>query len=576
MGHSMGGYGSLYYGVKYPDVFTAFAGNSPTGFHVLETNLAAPDGNPAYAMNKLIIPELANNPEGKVDPFNGDLTFSVFSYSGAFSPNLDNPFDVNLPFLVTPDFKPVFNNGSLILDNAVIARWKNFTPYFLLDRANLEKLRRRAIFFTAGDGLDPVNNVGAHYLSEKMINLDIDHEYLLYTGGHTTCVTNSTDPEDLRCYQFLTDLKMFSAKFSEAGIFADDIRTKIVGTQTIEVADNAVFSINDKALVGIETSQALGVTDTAVTIRVIDNGRFEIGNKVTLGGGLQVGNTFGKANILHDPSLAENTVACTIVIDGPGAVFNIGRQGFLGFGVGLDGNRTTQPNFWGVSTLTNVTSILLDIRRGQFIHNQIASSLDPKAALLALGEVSSGYSLVFNPSTAIIAGGANIAKVLDGRLMHPTVQDVAGSINPEGIRLLTAENPPMFDDFFGPPKGLIGTQTVYSNTLEVSILSSSLADRAVALFRVTADRFFEVLKAQAYLNQRVKSASISDLNGTLKLGFITETNQIQRPNFTPTPVCEGIPPAFNRNKILQEGRVGVKLVTVNGEQVVLRAYDLNP
>ena len=200
---------------------------------------------------------------------------------------------------------------------------------------------------------------------KKLTDLNINNEYVLFEGGHTTCTTL---PE-LDCYRFTTNLKIFSGKFSEAGIFAPDVRTKISGIATIELTGNAVMSINNKRLVGIETNPPT-ITNTAITFRILDAARLEIGNETALGGGLQVGNAFGKANLLFNPSLLTNTVACTIEIDGPLATLEIGRQGYLGFGVGIDGNQTLLPNFWGMSSLTNLVSVNLDFKQGRFQHNQ--------------------------------------------------------------------------------------------------------------------------------------------------------------------------------------------------------------
>ena len=52
MGQSMGGYGSLFFGIKHPEPFIAYAGDSSTSFWLITTNLASPDGNPMYTFTK--------------------------------------------------------------------------------------------------------------------------------------------------------------------------------------------------------------------------------------------------------------------------------------------------------------------------------------------------------------------------------------------------------------------------------------------------------------------------------------------------------------------------------------------
>ena len=80
-----------------------------------------------------------------------------------------------------------------------------------------------------------------------------------------------------------------------------------------------MMSINNKRLVGVETdpdNPTDPVTSTNVTIRVLDNARFEIGTPTIIGGGFQVGNAYGKANLLFEPSRATNSITFTLEIDG--------------------------------------------------------------------------------------------------------------------------------------------------------------------------------------------------------------------------------------------------------------------
>ncbi|MBA3751226.1 hypothetical protein H0X06_00275 [Candidatus Dependentiae bacterium] len=585
MGQSMGGYGSLFYGIKYSDLFIAYAGDSPTSFWLITTAIAAPDGNPMYTFNKLLIPELTE--DGEIDPQNGDLTFGFFAWAGAFSPNLSRPFKVDYPFVVDdttnkplivpfgPDMTP-----SLVPVPSVLARWQSFDPFFLVDTANKEILKRQAIYFDAG--ADPrteiIDNVGARYFSLKLSELNIKNEYVLYEGGHTSCTTS---PE-IECYRFRTNLQTFSAKFSENGLFADDIRTKITGTMNIILDGNSVMSINDKKLVGIETDPANGITKTDITITLRDSARLEIGNSSTIGGALQVGNPFGKANFIFDPSLLTHRVSFTLTIDGPQATAQIGAQGYLGFGVGIDGNRTSVPNYWGVSTLTNVESINLNFTQGNFIHNQIVSSITPQASLLALGE-SGRYSLAFDPSTFVIAGGGNLAKIIDTSLMHPTVLDTAGVIDQGGIRnreVIVPDPDNLFDEFYGPPKGIMGSKTFYTNKLQVNILASGqmLLDTKKEQIpaNATLNQFFSYLEVEDYLSQGTKRAAFTIISGNPTVGFLPTSTKIEREVVSTADQCSPLNPTLNLQNLIKEGAVGIKLATIGGQRTILRLYDLDP
>ena len=635
MGQSMGGYGSLYYGIKHPELFIGYAGDSPTSFWLLNTDLASPNKGAAlssmYSFTKLLTPELgAGNSFDPTDATaGGDIKFGVFAYAGAFSPinagpplcfsgdvvpcTQTPPYCVALPFLQTPpnivvivpdptsplgtSFLP---NPALYLDTprTVIQQWETFDPYVLLNSANVDTLRRQAAYLDAGS--DPtaeiIDNVGARYFSDKLTSLNINNEFVLFQGGHTTCTTIDM----IDCYRFTTNLKTFSGKFSEGGIYAPAVRSTIVGVQTIELADNSVMSILNKQLVGIETDPTAGITTTNVTFNITDSGRLEIGTPTTLGGALQVGNAYGKANLLFDPTLLTNSVSATFEIDGPQATLQIGLQGFLGFGIGVDGNQTAVPNYWGLSSLANITAINLIFNQGFFDHNQIASSADPNAALLGIGvstptALVNGllvltpipYTFTINSDNFIIAGGANIGLFEQDSLIHPTVLDIAGVVDPGGIRnqeVIVPDPNQFFDDFYGPPNGFYGSTTYYLNKLTVGILSSSamLSDPHKQPLPpvATADQLFTYLMVNDYLVQGVKEAPIALLDNQLFVDYLTQNSQMQevinRPDVSAITPCNPLDPSLNQSKVLEQGVVGIKLATINGQQQIIRIYDPDP
>jgi len=601
MGQSMGGYGSLFLGIKYPQLFSGLAGESATAFWVIATNLASPPepgfpaGNPMYTFSKFLIPTLDN---GQLLPGNSDNSFAFFAWAAAFSPisigigpndcsTTTNPCLANPPFCVAYPFDinaqqvPLIVGNSFVTDPTILNIWHTYDPFFLLDTADPEMIKRKAIFFDAGDDLNTeiIDNVGARYLSDKLVSQDRKHEYLLFKGGHTSC-----DLSEFNCYRYITDLKLFSGKFSEAGIFAPDVRIVISGTVVMEFADQTVLQIEDKALVGIETVHALGVTSTDVTWRFQDAARLEIGTQATLGGGLQIGNDFDKSNLLFDPARVTDTINFTLEVDGPDAIVQIGKQGFLGFGVGIDGNQTEVANFWGVSSLRNVASINLRFLQGRFIHNQIASALDEKASLLALGEGS--YTFELTPDSFVIAGGGNIAQMTEVNRIHPTVQDLAGPIEPGGIRSRLQTNPATtFDTFYGPPKGIYASQTFAENGMTVGILSSSVmlfdSNKESLAALATKEDFFTFLKVDQYFDQGRKRAPIALLDNQLVVGYLTpltgtEQQTIHRETIDSSDSCNPLAVPFLATKILQVGAVGIALATVEGRQKVVRLFDLNP
>ena len=538
MGQSMGGYGSLFFGIKHPELFCGYAGDSSTSFWLINTNLASPDGNPMYTFNKLLMPGLANStPPGILAPSNDETTFGFYAWAGAFSPIVQGigpsdcstdtnaclltpPFCVAYPFNVGTNNAPEIVAGSFVENTPIVDVWETYDPYVLLDKADPAVLQTKAIYLDAGADLtlDPIDNVGAHYFSAKLSGIDVTHEYLLFNGGHTTCTTIAEIP----CYRFTTNLKLFSGKFSEAG--SPPAMMIITGDMTIELTGNTVMSILDKALVTVETDHAAGVTESNVTINILDSARLEIGNETTLGGGLQVGNRFSKANLVFDPTRAQDIINFTLNINGPEATLQIGQQGYLGFGIGVFGNNTDVSNYWGLSSLTNVNTVTLSLTQGRFEHNQIASSLDESGSLFALG-VSNEYIFSLNPDLFVIAGGGNLATITAANLIHPTVQNAAGVVDPGGIRDQIVTNPATtFDTFYGPPKGFYASQTYSQNLMTVGILSSSLmlfdTNKMALPNPATQQQFFNYLMVDPYTTQGRKRAPIAEVDGQLVVAYI--------------------------------------------------------
>ncbi len=657
MGQSMGGYGSLYYGVKHPELFCAFAGDSPTSFWLIYTNLASPNGNPMYTFNKLAFPDLncylCNNTGATVPLLSnsngmphssaycqdnictcGQRSFgisSIFSYAAAFSPdttkcypynvhlpikgdftpstgpcvpstapndygNIEGGFDPN-PYLVgcaqsadsytqynsTCSPVPAYTGCSFSPNPSAIARWNLFDPYSLLDTADKKKLERQAIYLDAGNK-EPVNNVGARYFSDKLIDMNLNHEYLLYGQGytdnggtHSFCTNPGDSPleyKPLCCYRFATNLKLFSGKFAESGSYAPDIQARIMGTGTIEMHDKSSMQIQN--IVAIETT-ALAGASTDITLAVYDCSSVYIGGAHK--GGLQVGNSFGKAQLAHTPMLQTNTIDFSLMVNGQGAHFTLDKQGFLGFAVGINGNQTAVPNFWALSTLANTHNIQVTVKKGSFNHAGIASSLAPQASLLALGSrlnlprtepENTTYSWFFDPLQATLSGGGNIVQVLDSNYIHPTVITRAGVIEPCGIRHdnLINEGDPTDDYPLNPIPYYknIGSQTFYRNLLQSGILISSGMNNNRAENSSVID-LYRSLSVPDYLYQKMKAAPLQQKKTSETIAFVA-TAAAQSPTINRDSISTA---AYGLQKMVA---LGIKLIP--GSTTILKTYPLDP
>lgn len=611
-GQSMGGYGSLLLGMKHPDKFIGFASESgTTPWTNVTTNLARPPDGALFTLNSLIQPEIpTSGPDaGKIVP--GSLTsftYLFFSMSGALSPNIAaiqghpaNPwvgtYFVDLPFQVNGDGTPVYAPGpfiganpvtgapvvfeqSLVLDEAVVERWREKDPFFVSNDPNVVSTLKEQAFYLDGGNQELINARGARLLSAKLANQGIDHEYLLYNGKHVTCLV---DPP---CSRNRTVFQMLSAVFSENGRDPNTIRSKIVGTGTIIIEENAQMLIEKGTLLGIETLPHEIIT-TNITLQLNNNGKVLIGDATTPGGGLQIGNLFSKAKVFGDPSLNNNSIQTTLIIDGPGALFQIGEQGFFGLAVGLVGQFPTVPNDWGMSTLFNANNITIDIRRGIFEHNQIASGLSPAAAVFALGPCANyTFKVNFPDGTMHIGnmrGGANLATIPDGWRMQVINIDQAGILEPGGIRTTSPINfidtSSSTDDFFY--KEEMASTGFYFNKSFRNLLSSAeqLEDRGNPTpFEITTSSLTELstfLGAQLYTKQGSKKGAIAVVNGATTIGYLDVIENIDTIiRTTDIPILPG--QQLNFPKILDLGAIGIWVETFGSERELFTVYDVEP
>ena len=179
-GISMGGYGSMINGLKYPDRFSSVASLSgtPMSFNWLEQR-----------GQEEILPE--NGGQGPFDPTTGHATELAFSWAAVFSPNPSNePYGVDLPF---------DNQGNII--DSIYALWEQGTAAYWASQSSPDL--DLDIYFNVG-------NVDAGYseqyylqgnsaLSDTFNALGISHRFEIWNCGHV----QQWDQRKAVCYAFL-------------------------------------------------------------------------------------------------------------------------------------------------------------------------------------------------------------------------------------------------------------------------------------------------------------------------------------------------------------------------------------
>ena len=385
-----------------------------------------------------------------------------------------------------------------------------------------------------------VNATGASYYngssnnySQALTTQGIKHEFVSFRGNHNGRSNIQT----------MSALLFHSAIFS-SNYNTDDERIKFVGNGNILLEENSSMLINQETSVGVETmSTYTSFTDFIWNIN--DHAKLQLGNPGQRGGTLQIGNTHDKFDIENNPSLGDHVVSCTFVLDGAGAELQINNHGILGLAAGVQGQEGTIPNQFVMNSLSNVSSINIDIQEGILKHNQIISGHNEHSALLAVGP-SSVYTFTFDEVNSSILGGGNIIKTDDADLMHSALstgrfnQEEGEKINfetdhvdgsfsgqvPQGMReyqQTTETNETLF--FVNEPVSLDGQEldaliviptlsmTTYKshahkNTLDVNVISSKPLMRDLNKTQLaensSQDQFYDYLKLEEYLDMRRK------------------------------------------------------------------------
>jgi enterochelin esterase-like enzyme len=166
-GHSMGGFGALRIGMRYPEIYQVVYGlnSAILGF---DSDISAEQ--PAYA-------RAANVEPDELDPLRDFYTASLLCVAQALSPNPANaPFFADLPFASV--------DGRLAPTPAY-HRWEEQMPLHMVEEYRDNLLALRGLRFDSGrydmfSHIAPTNLA----LSEKLTELGVPHVFEDYNGDH--------------------------------------------------------------------------------------------------------------------------------------------------------------------------------------------------------------------------------------------------------------------------------------------------------------------------------------------------------------------------------------------------------
>lgn len=640
-GHSMGGYGALYLGMKHPETFTGFAAMSPTAPYTFTNNevFTPPPPYPAYTLNSIFIGGIQKN-GGLVTPCNEGLLQDVgfqdfiFALSGALSPNTTggtpflDEYQVDLPILVNPDgtaslvdglfevvdfltFPPqtTMVNQSVVLDQNVIDVWHQNDPYYLID-SYCDTLAKQAIYLDGGNE-EPWNVIASRQQSDLMMTCTVDNEFFNYCGKHADHLFDAARSRNT------TVFKMLSGQFATAGVISSEISAKLMGNLSIELYDSTQIIINDGSILSIQTSNRIPdsvnpISETNVSFKLKDKAAVHIGTTTQAGGALQIGDPFTKAllqeyNTGPATPLASHNVNFSLLLDSCDCLFEIGRQGFFGIGMGIHGksnsslpNAPVIANFWSVTSNANVQNARILINRGTFSHQVISSGNEQPASLFGL-DLCDHYDFFINPTGGRILGGGNmICTVQDPvnnpsctlgnigsnnvnrqiRILHPTILNISNDLPRQAFPFILSPaagivnkadfRPDTIDLYYDNP---ISSSTAYTNIFHRSLLQSTPQfDRGdmPTPFEISTNSLDDLcafLSEKQYELQPVKLANISPTPET-KIAYLQnasfidsfvpfESQLISRPNKAQfEPVAENIPPY---DDVLRQAVVGIQL-----------------
>lgn len=177
LGHSSGGYGAMIQAMKHPDVFHAVAchaGDMYFEFTCLPNITGLHQALEQYGGAAKFLEDIPtlNHKSGTFW-----RTVMTLCWSMAHGTNPDAPHGFDLPIDET--------TGALNQD--VWERWLTFDPLRMLDDSTMQAALRQSklVFFDAGSYDEYQLQVGARLLSKKMTELNIEHIFEEFPGGHS-------------------------------------------------------------------------------------------------------------------------------------------------------------------------------------------------------------------------------------------------------------------------------------------------------------------------------------------------------------------------------------------------------
>lgn len=171
-GLSMGGYGAMKIGLKHPEVFRALASHSGPNELLVDLEHRRP----------LMLAEYESGPPYTFHPDSGTFSLLLFTQSGAYSPNMENPpWFVNLPLDEWGEIIP-----------SVMDRWQLNNPAHLASQLPAPPWDPESdldIFFDCGTLDQNQLYPGNYALAESLNALGIDHTFQSFVGGHCDLFT---------------------------------------------------------------------------------------------------------------------------------------------------------------------------------------------------------------------------------------------------------------------------------------------------------------------------------------------------------------------------------------------------
>jgi enterochelin esterase-like enzyme len=193
-GHSMGGYGAFKIAMLYPEVFSSMYALSPGLLAFVKE--FGPNSDSFKELSKIkTLDELKRTYYPKV----------LVAVARAWSPNPNKaPFYCDVPF--------TYKGDSLIVDNAVLEKWNQNMPVYMVDRYadNLRKLKAIKIDWGRNDAQRFPIQCGM--LSQRLENLGIEHFAEEYIGNHGNKIWTSDGRVLNDLLPFFNDYLVFDTK----------------------------------------------------------------------------------------------------------------------------------------------------------------------------------------------------------------------------------------------------------------------------------------------------------------------------------------------------------------------------